>query len=192
MAALEQFLADAQATEAFGARLAECCRGGLLVFLHGDLGAGKTTLVRGFLRAAGCSGPVKSPTYTLVEPYAVSRGNIYHVDLYRVSDEEELRYLGWNEAADLVVKGMERAIGAGSTRRTQKPPRSLLRPCTSTRIASPYLVQLGSFASNLLIDHVQVVGLGLGIITYRSRLGRSRRNTLVGQAASLAPSHRDN
>jgi tRNA threonylcarbamoyladenosine biosynthesis protein TsaE len=100
MAALEQFLADAQATEAFGARLAECCRGGLLVFLHGDLGAGKTTLVRGFLRAAGCSGPVKSPTYTLVEPYSSQRGSFYHLDLYRLSDAEELEWIGVRDLFD--------------------------------------------------------------------------------------------
>jgi tRNA threonylcarbamoyladenosine biosynthesis protein TsaE len=115
MAALEQFLADAQATEAFGARLAECCRGGLLVFLHGDLGAGKTTLVRGFLRAAGCSGPVKSPTYTLVEPYSSQRGSFYHLDLYRLSDAEELEWIGVRDLFDAeqicLIEWPERGAG---------------------------------------------------------------------------------
>ena len=100
MNALEQFLPDPRATEEFGARLAACCRGGLLVFLRGDLGAGKTTLVRGFLRAAGCSGPVKSPTYTLVEPYSSPLGTFYHLDLYRLSDPEELEWLGARELFD--------------------------------------------------------------------------------------------
>ena len=65
----KRYLQDQAATEAFGGQLAAACKGGLLVFLHGHLGAGKTTLVRGFLRASGHSGPVKSPTYALIEPY---------------------------------------------------------------------------------------------------------------------------
>jgi tRNA threonylcarbamoyladenosine biosynthesis protein TsaE len=115
MVALDQFLADAQATEAFGARLAACCREGLLVFLHGDLGAGKTTLVRGFLRAAGCGGPVKSPTYTLVEPYSSQRGNFYHLDLYRLSDAEELEWIGVRDLFDgeevCLIEWPERGAG---------------------------------------------------------------------------------
>ena len=93
-------LPDADATEALGGRLAELLApgpGGWLVTLDGSLGAGKTTLARGFLRALGYSGRVPSPTYTLVEPYEVAAGNVYHVDLYRVASEDELRYLGWSE-----------------------------------------------------------------------------------------------
>ena len=90
----KRFLQDQAATQAFGGQLAAACQGGLLVFLHGQLGAGKTTLVRGFLRASGHRGAVKSPTYTLIEPYTTAHGNLYHLDLYRLSDAEELEWIG--------------------------------------------------------------------------------------------------
>ena len=73
-------LPDAESTEAVGRALAPTLAGGMIVTLSGDLGAGKTTLVRGVLRALDIRGPVKSPTYTLVEPYAVSSLYLYHFD----------------------------------------------------------------------------------------------------------------
>lgn len=87
-------LVDCAATEAVGAQLWRLLPEGSLVFLHGPLGAGKTTLVRGLLRAAGHAGAVKSPTYTLVEEYRIDGRNIFHFDLYRLSDPEELEWVG--------------------------------------------------------------------------------------------------
>jgi len=86
---------------------------GWTVLLRGELGAGKSTFARAFIKAAGHHGAVPSPTYTLVEPYNLASGNIYHVDLYRVSDEEELRYLGWDELDDgfRLVEWPDRAPG---------------------------------------------------------------------------------
>jgi len=94
MSAGDTFLADAAATGDYGARLAGCLTPGLLVFLQGELGAGKTTLVRGLLRALGHRGAVKSPTYTLVESYRLPSFTVHHLDLYRLGDPEELEWLG--------------------------------------------------------------------------------------------------
>lgn len=91
---MQRYLQNTVATEQFGAELYRVLPAKCLVFLEGDLGAGKTTLVRGFLRAAGYNGAVKSPTYTLVEEYEVERHKIYHFDLYRLADPEELEWIG--------------------------------------------------------------------------------------------------
>jgi len=90
---LKTILPDENATLALGAAIARGIEPGLVVFLHGDLGAGKTTLVRGVLRGLGFEGRVKSPTYALVEVYEVSRLDFHHFDFYRFQDPRE-----WNEA----------------------------------------------------------------------------------------------
>ena len=87
------YLEGEEAMVAFGRRLGERIRVGV-VHLQGDLGAGKTTLSRGILRARGHGGAVKSPTFTLVEPYEFDDGSVYHFDLYRLVDGEELEYMG--------------------------------------------------------------------------------------------------
>jgi len=97
---MKQFLQNTEATEQWGAELWRQLPSKCLIFLHGDLGAGKTTLVRGFLRAAGFGGAVKSPTYTLVEDYTVGDRKILHFDLYRLVDPEELEWIGINDYFD--------------------------------------------------------------------------------------------
>jgi tRNA threonylcarbamoyladenosine biosynthesis protein TsaE len=117
------FLPDAPDTEALGARLAAALLAAVEsgtqsvpaghIHLRGPLGAGKTTLVRGLARGLGIEGPIKSPTYTLVEPYSHAATTLYHFDLYRLGDGEELEYLGardvFAEPAVIVIEWPERA-----------------------------------------------------------------------------------
>ncbi len=116
---MKRFLADEAATIAFGQEMLEALPddlAGWTLLLTGELGAGKSTFARALIKAAGHTGAVPSPTYTLVEPYDVPRGHIYHVDLYRVSSEDELRYLGWNELDNgcRLVEWPDRAPGLTS------------------------------------------------------------------------------
>ncbi|HVP88299.1 MAG TPA: tRNA (adenosine(37)-N6)-threonylcarbamoyltransferase complex ATPase subunit type 1 TsaE [Casimicrobiaceae bacterium] len=90
-------LADAATTLSAGERIAVGLSGGMVVALSGELGAGKTTLVRGMLRGLGWRGPVKSPSYALVEHYLVSSLYFYHFDFYRFSDPDEWRFTGFAE-----------------------------------------------------------------------------------------------
>ena len=109
-------LEDETATLALGAALAAQVRPGRVLHLAGELGAGKTTLVRGLLRALGHSGKVKSPTYCLVELYSVSGLSLYHFDFYRFSDPTEWLKSGFREAFNpeslCIVEWPERAAGS--------------------------------------------------------------------------------
>ena len=110
-----RFLPDEAATLNLGAELAATLSSGAIVYLYGNLGAGKTTLARGILRGLGYTGKVKSPTYTLVEVYAVFKLHLYHFDLYRFNDALEWAESGFDEYCDgesiCLIEWPEKAAG---------------------------------------------------------------------------------
>jgi tRNA threonylcarbamoyladenosine biosynthesis protein TsaE len=112
---LTRYLADEAATQDLGRDLASTLTPGMVIWLSGDLGAGKTTLVRGLLRAFHYHGRVKSPTFTLVEHYPFSSFNLYHFDLYRFADPDEWEDAGFrdyfNEHAICLVEWPEKGVG---------------------------------------------------------------------------------
>lgn len=109
------FLASEAETLGYGAGMTQWCKAGVSVHLHGQLGAGKTTLVRGLLRAFGFKGHVKSPTYTLVEAYDLDAFTLYHFDFYRLEDPEELEWMGirdyFREDSLCMIEWAERGKG---------------------------------------------------------------------------------
>lgn len=109
-------LPDEAATTALATRVAGVLDGGLVLYLEGDLGVGKTSFTRGLLRALGVGERVKSPTYSLVESYPLARGRAWHLDLYRIADPGELEWLGLDALAEpdalVLVEWPERGMGA--------------------------------------------------------------------------------
>lgn len=151
MSVTERFLADDAATEALGAELAAAFRArpGGVVYLHGTLGAGKTTLVRGWLRALGVTGSIRSPTYTLIEPYSADGRDWLHLDLYRLKSPDELEGLGLDDyppsRCGWLVEWPE--CGAGYL-----PPPSLrieLRAADGGRIATVDTLDGGGWPTNV-------------------------------------------
>ncbi|MFD2113381.1 tRNA (adenosine(37)-N6)-threonylcarbamoyltransferase complex ATPase subunit type 1 TsaE [Thiorhodococcus fuscus] len=112
---MEIILADPESQMAFGARLGACLSPPFVLYLEGDLGTGKTTLTRGLLRGLGHEGAVRSPTYTLIEPYSLATMRLHHLDLYRLGDPEELEYLGLRDLMEAdavwVVEWPDRGSG---------------------------------------------------------------------------------
>jgi tRNA threonylcarbamoyladenosine biosynthesis protein TsaE len=110
------FAADEAAMQDIGLRLAQALNGPGIIFFQGDLGAGKTTLVRSLLRGLGFQGKVKSPTYTLIEPYPLGQLTVYHLDLYRLASADELEWIGIRDLVDgnelLLVEWPEQGEGA--------------------------------------------------------------------------------
>ena len=159
---LNRELPDEAATGVLGGALASSLTPGTVVWLEGDLGAGKTTLVRGLLRALGYEGPVKSPTYTLVEVYVVSSIYWYHFDFYRFSDPEEFADAGLDEYfrgdAVCLVEWPDKARGFVPL------PDLVLRFCFPTAAESGRSTTLlacserGQSCLNALAKHISDVG----------------------------------
>jgi len=112
---IEEILNSSEQMIAFGVELSKSIKAGDVIYLIGDLGAGKTTLTKGILKGLGYSGNIKSPTYTLVESYPFNNLQVHHFDLYRISDPEELEWIGirdyFNDESITLIEWPEKGDG---------------------------------------------------------------------------------
>jgi tRNA threonylcarbamoyladenosine biosynthesis protein TsaE len=149
----EWFAADDTAMVRLGATLASVSGPGLVIYLQGELGVGKTTFSRGFIQALGHRGAVKSPTYTLVEPYLAGDLEVYHFDLYRLGDAEELEFMGVRDyfgAHSLcLVEWPERGAGV-------LPPADLVITIAAVGAGRSLRVHAGSVLGNAVLQRWQL------------------------------------
>ncbi len=110
-----KYIENEKETLTLGKHISRHCSAPFVIYLSGELGMGKTTLVRGLLSGLNYEGNVKSPTYTIVEPYELNNQEVYHFDLYRISDPEELEYIGikdyFNDNSICIIEWPEKAKG---------------------------------------------------------------------------------